>query len=241
MLIMFKRILLALAALTPLLFSGCVTNGRHILLREYGSSIPVTSSNSLQGLTICLKGFDAPTNLVMLQLTDKPQLIDGFKYTGFTRDQEKRWDNEQRELAARKGPVREIGNMRDVFGIVMSHVYALNDPTAWLLEGLKYDLEAHGAKVVDAAPDSNADATLGGTLQLCRADMYMTIDTSLVVELTLQPKNGTARQKRIHTHGMTLAVLASEGEYLHAFRDARQQFSILAIRELKETLKPDVK
>lgn len=236
---MYKRIfLLMLATLMSLLFTGCVTNGRQILLREYGPSVPMAATNSLQGVTICLKGFDTATNLVTLKLTDKPQLIAGFKYTGFTREQEKRWDNEWRELAKQKGPGREIGNMRDGFGFVLSHVYALNDPAAWLREGLKYDLEAHGAKVVDAAQGANADATLDGTLQLCRADMYMTIDASLVVELILQPKNGPSRQKRIHTHGMTLAVLASEGEYLHAFRDARQQFSILAMREVMEALKP---
>ncbi|HTD65986.1 MAG TPA: hypothetical protein VK846_05580 [Candidatus Limnocylindria bacterium] len=228
---------LALIAVA-LLGTGCVTNGRRILLKEYGASVPVVATNSLKGATICLKGFESVPNLVAFELKTKPQELDGFKYMDFTREQDKQWDKEWRALEKQKGNVREIGNMRNGFGMVMSHVYALNDPAAWLVEGLRFDLEAQGAKVVDASQAADADVTLGGMIQLCRVDMYITVDGSLVVDLDVQPKAGAPRHKQIHTHGATVAVLASEGEYLHALRDARQKFSILVTREIAQALKP---
>ena len=119
-----------------------------------------------------------------------------------------------------------------------SSVYALNDPATWLAEGLKFDLEAQGAKVVDAAQADTADVSISGTVQLCRTDMYFVINGTLVVDLDVQPRNGEMRHKQIHTHGATAAVLASEGEQFHALRDARQKFSILTIGEVSQALKP---
>jgi len=124
--------------------------------------------------------------------------------------------------------------------MVMSHVYALNDPAVWLAEALKFDLEAHGAKVVDASESADADATIGGVIQLFREDMYVTVNASIVVDLEVQPRKGDARRKQVHTHGATGAMLASEGEYFHALRDARQKFSILAIREVSQAIRPNL-
>lgn len=235
---MTRNSILSLLALIAVLGTGCVTNGRRILLKEYGPSVNVAASNALKGATICLKGFESVSNLVALELKTKPEEPAGFKYMGFTRDQDKQWETEWRALEKQKGSTRQIGNMRNGFGMVMSHVYALNDPATWLVEGLKYDLEAQGATVVDASQAAGADVIVGGTIQLCRVDMYMTINASLVVDLDVQPKAATARQKQIHTHGATVAMMASEGEYLHGLRDARQKFSILVAQEIAQALKP---
>jgi hypothetical protein len=227
-------LLVALIALT-----GCVTNGRRVLLKEYGASIAITDSNSLKGTTIFLKGFELAPDLVALEVKSKPEVLPGFKYTDFTREQDKQWAQEQRAAQKAKDKTElVIGNMRNGFGMVMSHVYALNDPGAWLVEGLKYDLEAQGAKVVDASQAATADVTVGGKLQLLRVDMYMTANSVMLVDLNVQPKTGAARQRQIYTHGATAAMLASEGEYFHALRDARQKFSILTIKEIAEAVKP---
>jgi hypothetical protein len=66
--------------------------------------------------------------------------------------------------------------------------------------------------------------------------MYMTVNSSLLVDLTVQLKTGAARQRQIHTHGATAAMLASEGEYFHALRDARQKFSILVTKEIAQAM-----
>jgi hypothetical protein len=217
--------------------TGCVTNGRQILLKEYGASIPVADDAPLKGATICLKGFTCAPDLISLELKSKAEEPTLFKYADLTREQDKVWEQEMKALQKQKVTATKIGNMRNAFGMVMSHVYALNDPGAWLTESLKFDLEAHGAKVVDASQAASADASMGGTIQLCRTDMYMTVNGSLVVDLEVQPRQGAVRRKQIHTHGATAAMLASEGEYFHALRDARQKFAIFAIGELLEAMR----
>lgn len=219
-----------------LLGTGCVTSGRRVLLKEYGPSIPVVESNSLKGATVYLKHFESAPDLVDFQLQTKPEEPPGFKYMNFSREQNQKWTQEVRAMGKPKRGIQKIGNMRNGFGMVLSHVYALNEPISWLEEGLRYDLEAHGAKVVDASQASAADVTVGGILQLCRVDMYMTVNASLVVGLAVQAKDRPVRQRQIHTHGATAAMLASKGEYFHALRDARQKFSILAIREISQAL-----
>jgi hypothetical protein len=222
---------------TVVLGTGCVTNGRRVLLKEYGPSISLMETNRLKDVTVCLKGFESAPDLVAMKPLTKPEELKGFHYIDRTRDQDKQWDKEQR--AAQKQPANKdviIGNMRDGFGIVMSHVYALNDPTQWLAEGLKYDLEAQGAKVVDASQAADADAVVSGKLLMCRVDMYMTVDANIVVDVTVQPKTGSPHHREINTHGATAAVLASEGEYFHALRDARQKFSILVAREIADAV-----
>jgi hypothetical protein len=230
----------ALAPLLALLLlgTGCVTNGRRVLLREYGPSIAVSDSNRLNGVTVCLKGFETAPSLITLKPTSKPEKLEGFKYTDLTREQDKQWNGEQRALQkANGGDGVKIGNMRNGWGMVMSHVYALSDPAAWMLQGLKYDLEAQGAKVVDASQAAAADVVVGGKIELLRVDMYMTVNSAMLVDLNVQPRTGPPRQRQIHTHGATGAMLASEGEYFHALRDARQKFSILAAKEIQEARK----
>jgi hypothetical protein len=220
--------------------TGCVTNGRRVLLREYGPTVPELAGEPLKGVTICLKGFNEATNLASLEPKTKPEEPSPFKYVNFTKEQETRWTDEMRSLQAQiaHAEYREIGDMRNEYGMVMSHVYALNDPAAWLAESLKFDLEAQGAKVVDASQAASADVSVSGNILFCHLAMYMTIGGNLVVDLDVQPKQGGIRRRQIYTHGGTLAVLASEGEYYHALREARQKFSILAEREIAQALKP---
>jgi hypothetical protein len=195
-----------------------------VLLKEYGPSVAITDTNSLKGTTISLKGFESAPDLVELKPESKPE-------------EDKQWNADQRAAQKAKDKFEiKIGNMRNAFGMVMSHVYALNDPGAWLVPGLKYDLEAQGFKVVDVSQADVADVVIGGKIQLCRVDMYMTVNSSLLVDLTVQLKTGAARQRQIHTHGATAAMLASEGEYFHALRDARQKFSILVTKEIAQAM-----
>ena len=211
------------------------------MLKEYGPSIPVLTNASLKGATVYIKGFTCAPDLIGLELKTKPEEPTPFKYTSFTRDQDKLWDKEMKDLqkSTKEADWTKIGNMRNGFGMVMSHVYALNDPARWLAEALKLDLEAQGAKVVDASQSSDADVSVSGLIQLFREDMYVTVNASLVIDLDVQPRKGDVRRKQIHTHGATAAMLASEGEYFHALRDARQKFSILTIREISQAMKPN--
>ncbi len=154
--------------------------------------------------------------------------------------QETQWTREMRALqkTSSKTGFQKIGNMRNGFGMVMSHVYALNDPVEWFNESLKFDLEAQGAQVVYGPEGENADVAISGVIQLCRADMYFVINGTLVVDLVVQPRGGEAQKRRIHNHGATGAMLASEGEYFHSLRDARQKFFILTMDQISQVLPP---
>jgi len=233
--------LLALFANVPL-GTGCVTNGRRVLLKEYGPSVPVLTNVTLKGSTICLKGFTSAPDLVSLELKSKPEEPNPFQYMDLTREQDKLWDKEMNDLRKRttEADWKKIGNLRNGLGMVMSHVYALNDPAVWLTDSLKFDLEAQGAKVVDASQADTADVSISGIVQVCRTDMYFVINGTLVVDLDVQPKKGEVRHKQIHTHGATGVALDSEGENFHALRDARQKFSILATREIMQAMKPNL-
>jgi hypothetical protein len=224
-----------------LLSTGCVTNGRRVLLKEYGPSVPESAGGKLQGVTICVKEFTSAPDLMALETKLKPEEPLPFKYTKQTREEDQAWSKEMKALkkqTPKKAELAKIGNMRNGFGMVLSHIYALNDPAAWLTESLKYDLEAQGAKVVGPSEEANADVSVSGILQMCRADMYVVVDGNLFIDLEVQPKTGQARRRQVYTHGATAAMLASEGEYFHAFRDARQKFSIITAREIVAAVNP---
>jgi hypothetical protein len=236
--IILKRCPLVTVIVLAALCQGCVTNGRRILLKEYGPSIAVPAdAPALKGVRIGLGKFTSAPDLVTFKPKGEPEEPRPFQYVPFSRDQHRLWADETKALQEKqKHPERsrQIGNMRNGFGIVMSHVYALNDPADWIRDGLKYDLEAQGATVVDAADSPGADVQVSGTIRLLRADMYLTVGATLVVDLELKPGAGEERSMQVHTHGWDVGLVYSEDEYLYSFRAARQKFSLLVAREIRE-------
>ena len=235
------RSILALALLAALSIagSGCATNGRHVLLKEYGPTVPAPTNPPLKGMTICIKGFQIATNLTSLDPKSKPEQPPQFTFVQFTREQSKTWDQEFRALKkqTKKADWWNIGNVRNGFGMIMSHVYALNDPGPWLAETLKMDLEQQGAKVVEAAQADSADICVSGTIQFCRVDIYMKIWGDLVVDLELQPKNRGPSRASLHTEGGTTAWTSASSEFYKPLREARQKLSWLTTREILKALK----
>jgi hypothetical protein len=120
--------------------------------------------------------------------------------------------------------------------MVMSHIYALNDPGAWLVDTLRMDLESQGAKVVDPSQTNDADICVSGTVRFCRVDAYMTVWGDLVVELDLKARQGTPSHKVVHTEGGAVEWLASTGEFYRPLRECRQKFSHLTAREISKAL-----
>jgi hypothetical protein len=234
------RRLCSLAVLAALagLATGCATNSRYILLKEYGPTGAALSEQPLQGKTICLKGFQTAPDLTSPSPQTKPEQPQDFKFVEFTDEQSETWDREFRELKKRtpKEQCRRIGHLRNMLGIEMSHIYALNDPSAWLVETLKLDLERQGAKVVEAAQCDTADLSVSGTIQFCRVDIYMKIWGDLVVDLELQPKNRPPARTTLHTEGGTVAWVGATSEFYKPLRESRQKFSWLLTREITKAL-----
>src|SRR6516165_6702437 len=115
-----------------LLGAGCATNGRHVLLKEYGATAAPVAAQSLKGVTICIKPFDCATNLILPEPATKPEEPEQVTLVKFTSEETKTWAQELVALEKTKSPPKEslweIGNLRNGFGMVMSHVYAVNDP-----------------------------------------------------------------------------------------------------------------
>lgn len=233
-------LVLSLFTFTAVLGTGCATNGRRVLLKEYGPTGPRLADQPLKGRTICIKGFQCVTNLIEPDPATKPEQPPQFTFVPYTSEQSKIWNKEFRELEKSAGDEgrRKIGRLRNGFGMVLSHVYALNEPSAWLVESLKMDLESQGAKVVDASQADAADLTISGTIRFCRVDIYMKIWGDLVVDLELQPKGRSVSHALLHTEGGTVAWVGSTSEFYTPLREARQKFSWLATREINKSLKP---
>jgi len=60
------------AIVAAALGTGCVTNGRQLLLKEYGPSVLPLADVNLKGTTICLKDFNSAPSLVALEVATKP-------------------------------------------------------------------------------------------------------------------------------------------------------------------------
>ncbi len=230
-------VLVTLSAVT-LLGAGCATNGRYVLLKEYGPSIPPQADSPLKGKIICIEGFQCAASLISPDPQMPPEQPPQFTFVEYTPEQSQTWDQEFRALKknADKNNLRVIGKVRNGFGMVMSQVYALNDPGAWLAETLKMDLESRGAKVVGPSESDSADIGVSGTVQFCRVDIYMKIWGDLAVNLELQPKNHNATNVLLHTSGGTVAWVGATSEFYKPLRESRQKFSWLASREIIKAL-----
>jgi hypothetical protein len=222
-----------------LLGSGCATNGRYVLLKEYSGTGPLTTNSPLCGATVCIQTFHCASSLTSADPKTQPEQPEQFKFVEFTEEQNKAWDHEFHALkkTTAQADLREIGNMRNMFGMVMSHVYALNDPGAWLADTLKMDLERQGATVVDPSQADGADVCISGTIEFCRVDIYMKIWADLVVDLEVKPKGNAAMHKTLHTNGGQVAWVASTSEFYHPLRESRQKISWLISREIQNALK----
>src|SRR3974377_617944 len=78
--------------------AGCATNGRQILLKEYGPTATPLAGQPLKGATICIKPFNCSTNLTSRDRTTKPEQPAQFTFVEFTDEQSKAWDQEFRAL-----------------------------------------------------------------------------------------------------------------------------------------------
>lgn len=191
-------------------------------------------------MTVCIQPFQCASSPTSPTPESEPEKPAGFSFVPFSDDQSKTWSQEFKLAKANssKAVWREIGNLRNGFGMVMSHVYALNDPGVWLADTLKMDLESLGAKVVEASPSDAADVTVSGTIEFCRVDMYMKIWGDLVVDFDLQPTGGTAHPVHLHTEGGTVGWVGSTSEFYHALRECRQKMSWLVTREILKCMSP---
>ena len=222
-----------------LVAAGCATSGRYVALKEFSAPKPAEDNSPLKGHTVCIKPFASTFNIDD-KLPDKDTTEPAsYTYVKPTKEEAKLWDAEvnQRKKTSTKADWPQIGYVRNGFGMVMSKVYALNDPGAWLADTLKADLEKLGATVVEPSKEADADVTVSGTIKYFKVDIYMSMWSDLIVDVQMKTKAKAATTMPFHTRAAQAAWSGSSFEYYQSVRQCQQKFSRLAIAEMEKQLK----
>jgi hypothetical protein len=219
--------------------AGCATSGRYVALKEFSSPRSSEENSPLKGRTICVKPF-ASTFSVSDKMPAKDTIEPAnYSYVKLTKAETKQWDAlvNERKKTSTKAEWPEIGYVRNGFGAVMSKVYALNDPGAWLADTLKADLQKLGVRLVDTSQEDAADITVSGTIKYFKIDIYMAYWADLVVDVQMKPKVKPATSRSLHTKAGQAAWSSSSFEYYQSLRQCQQKFARLVITDLEQLLK----
>jgi hypothetical protein len=220
------------------LLAGCATSGRYVALKEFSSPRSSEENSPLKGRTVYVKPFVSAFNIDD-KLPDKNTIEPpNYTYVKLTKEETKLWDNEvnQRKKTMTKADWPQIGYVRNGFGMVMSKVYALNDPGVWLTETLKADLQKLGARVVDTSQEADAEISVGGTIRYFKIDIYMSYWADLVVDVQLKPRTKAVTTRSLHTKAGQAAWSSSSFEYYQSLRQCQQKFSRLVIADMEQLL-----
>jgi len=230
---------MALPLAVMLAGAGCATSGRYVVLKEFSSPRSSEENSPLKGHTVCVEPFVSAFN-INDQLPDKNTIEPpNYSYVKMTREETQMWDNEDKRLrmTANKADWPQIGYVRNGFGKVLSRVYALEDPGAWLTDTLKADLQKLGARVVDKSQEGDAEITVGGAIKYLKIDVYMSYWADLVVDVQLKPRTKAPTTLSLHTKAGQAAWSSSSFEYYQSLRQCQQKFSRLVIADIEQGLK----
>lgn len=218
--------------------SGCATSGRHVLLQEYQPTVPSATGASLSGIKVCVQPLQSSLqedyDLEAVPVVEPT----AYEYQPMDQAQEKRWDQDKaaRKKATEKTDWIKIGYLRNMFGAVMSYIYALNDPAMWLTAVLKMDLQNQGMQIIDQ-PQPDA-FVITGNIQFLRIDMYMKNWADLVVDLEMTPPQGPPVRRCLHTSAGQTAWSSSSFEFYQSIRQCQQKLSWLVIQDLEKMVRP---
>lgn len=232
-----------LVVCSTVIFTGCATSGRHVLLKEYNPTVPPKADSLLKGATVSIKAFGDAFNInnnlednVGSKTTEEPQ---GYSYIKMTPEQEKAWnrDVEARKRSSSEKDWKAIGYVRNGFGMVMSKVYAINSPVEWLTDTLKMDLQQQGAQVVDTSQAGTATVSIEGTIRYFKIDIYMAYWADLIVDVQIRVKDKPPINRTIHTRAGQTAWSTSSFEYYQSMRQCQQKLSRIVLAEIEKELK----
>jgi hypothetical protein len=234
-----RTTMLMLIAVGTIAVTGCATSGRYVLLKEYSPTVPAKVNSPLDGVTVSIQNFQEEFNIKdKIPNGDLDEPV-GFPFTKMTASDERAWNQELKALkkSSLKKDWREIGNVRNGFGAVLSKVYAVNPAGEWLTNALKLDLEAQGARVIDDAHAADATVSVDGAIRFFKIDMYMAYKSDLVVTMQLKVKDKPPIPLTIHTRAGGTAWSSSSYEYFQCIRLNQQKFSRVLIDEIEKALK----
>lgn len=229
----------SLVLLVGMFLTGCATSGRRVLLKEYGPTVPQRVDSPLKGITVSIEPFGEHFGI-----NDQPPGKNSvepasYSFLKMTPEQEKQWS---RDVAARKKSSdekdwKQIGYVRNLYGIVMSKVYAVNPSGQWLADTLKMDLRQQGATVVEGADSAKATVRLKGSIRYFKIDIYMKYWADLVVDVQIQARDKPPVERTLHTSAGQTAWSGSSFEYFQTIRECQQKLSLALLNELENVLK----
>ena len=221
------------------LLCGCATSGRRVLLKEYSPTVLRKANSPLTGAMVSIKPFGEMFNIKDL-LPDKSTFEPpGYTYLKMTPEQVQMWDRDvvAQKKSSSESNWKEIGNVRNGFGMVLSKVYAVNPPGQWLADTLKMDLREQGASIVEGPEASNATVSIEGSIRYFKVDIYMKYWADLIVDVRLKVKDKPTIERTIHTTGGQAAWSSSSFEYYQPIRQCQQKLSRALIDEIEKSLK----
>ncbi|MCC7377231.1 MAG: hypothetical protein IT581_21395 [Verrucomicrobiales bacterium] len=233
------KALVALAGVVLLMTTGCATSGRRVLLKEYGPTVPVSDASPLKGVTVAIGNFTEAFNIDD-KLSDKqPVEPPGYEYQKMSKADEDTWnqDVKKRKKGGSEKSWKEIGYVRNGFGMVMSKVYALNPSGEWLGETLRRDVAAKGATVVGSPTDGAPQVSVSGSIKFFKIDIYMKYWADLIVDVTITVPGKPPIERTIHTTAGQTAWSSSSFEYYQSIRQCQQKLSRALIAEIEGALR----
>jgi hypothetical protein len=230
---------MVLALAIVLAGAGCATSGRYVALKEFSPPRAPDQNSPLNGRAICVKPFVSAFSINDKLQDEKAVEPPNYSYVKLTKEETELWDKEvdQRKKTSTKKDWLQIGYVRNMVGIVMSKVYALNDPGVWLTDTLKANLQSLGARLIDTPQEADAEVSVRGTIKYFKVDMYMTYAADLVVDVELKPRTKAVMSRSLHTKAGKVAWSGSSFEFYQSLRECQQKFLRLVIADIEQLLK----
>lgn len=215
--------------------SGCATSGRYIVFKEYQPNLPAKESK-LKGKTVYIGSVSFERNATRKDQT-KPVDPPGFEFRRMSSEEKAKWNQEFKLLRKNfiKSDDNRVGSLRNGYGMVMSGIFALNDPAVWFKECLEAELKAKGA-TLGATPEGS-DLQVSAAIVWLDVDAYMKAWADLVVDVNINGNGIPPRQKTLHAGGASMSWSSSSFEFYNVVRESEQKIMQLIIEDLSSVIK----
>lgn len=209
-----------LAPFLVLLLCSCAFTPRVVSLQHTEAVTQALDLPALQGLRVHVaEVLDTRSALESWDGVPVNVLPAGFTYRPASDGERKAWDAAVKS-PDRSAPRHALGAVRNMYGSVTSSVSSLEDPAAWIGDGLRTELVAHGAQLVDAA---EAQVSVQVTLRSMNADLYMAVSAKIAAVVEIRQPGKDPRKITLHTKDSAGAWSGSSWEYYCVMRAAQQK------------------
>ena len=137
------------------------------------------------------------------------------------------------ELRDDRGDKRDIGGVRNTWGMKTAKVVAKNDVATWVKQALMDELKHHGYEVTTAA----SPLAVGGKILEVYCDSYLTFEGKVMLAIELR-REGTALLDKTYTGkgGGSLMIAGTGKAYAKALQEALATALYDAVADINRAL-----